>query len=140
MSNRLILDAATSCQRFTIHADKADEVRKALDRLAKKAARYDVPFAYTVSEEHPATVYVYDESHIVGRTPKEYIVPAVDVTIDGDGLIKRNGWIVCAHIEHGENGNIVTALNGENADSEWFHARPAAITAGRITTGKSPTW
>ena len=38
---------------FTVYADKAEEVSKRLDKLAKKATRYNVPFSYTVSDEHP---------------------------------------------------------------------------------------
>lgn len=38
---------------FTVYADKAEEVSKRLDKLAKKAARYNVPFSYTISDEHP---------------------------------------------------------------------------------------
>lgn len=35
---------------FTVYADKAEEVSKRLDKLAKKAARYNVPFSYTISD------------------------------------------------------------------------------------------
>lgn len=44
---------------FTVYADKAEEVSKRLDKLAKKATRYNVPFSYTVSDEHPETVSLY---------------------------------------------------------------------------------
>ena len=46
---------------FTVYADKAEEVSKRLDKLAKKAARYNVPFSYTISDEHPETVNVFDD-------------------------------------------------------------------------------
>lgn len=52
---------------FTVYADKAEEVSKRLDKLAKKATRYNVPFSYTVSDEHPETVNVFDDfSHKAG--------------------------------------------------------------------------
>ena len=46
---------------FTVYADKAEEVSKRLDKLAKKATRYNVPFSYTISDEHPETVNVFDD-------------------------------------------------------------------------------
>ena len=40
---------------FTVYANAVEDVKKRLDRIAAKAARYSVPFSYTVSEEHPQT-------------------------------------------------------------------------------------
>ena len=45
---------------FTVYAELAQDVSKKLDRLAKKAAGYGVPFSYTVSEERPQKVAVRD--------------------------------------------------------------------------------
>lgn len=109
-------------ETYTIYADALQETQKALDRLAKKAARYAVPFSYTVGAEHPETVRVYAEG--VGRPVDKYSVAAVDITLDADGFVKKQGWTVCAHIEHGENGNIVTALNGAEPDSAWYNLPP----------------
>lgn len=70
---------------FTVYADKAEEVSKRLDKLAKKATRYNVPFSYTVSDEHPETVNVFDDfSHKAGS----YKVTAVDFDIACEELIK----------------------------------------------------
>ena len=64
---------------FTVYADKAEDVSKRLDRLAKKAAHYNVPFSYTVSGEHPETVNVFeDSSYKVGS----YKVAAVEFNTD----------------------------------------------------------
>ena len=109
---------------FTVYASRAEEVKKHLDRLAKKAAGYNVPFAYTMGEEHPQKVRVT----AVGPTCREqetittYTVPAVDFEIDCEQLIKANGWTVRAKIEHGENGNIVSCFGGWQADAEWYTA------------------
>ena len=52
---------------FTVYADRAEEVSKRLDKLAKKAARYNVPFSYTISDKHPETVNSFDDfSHKAG--------------------------------------------------------------------------
>lgn len=80
---------------FTVYADKAEEVSKRLDKLAKKATRYNVPFSYTVSDEHPETVNVFDDfSHKAGS----YKVAAVDFDIACEELIKANGWTVLAKV------------------------------------------
>lgn len=54
---------------FTVYADKAEEVSKRLNKLAKKAARYNVPFSYTVSDEHPETVNVFDDFSLTKPAP-----------------------------------------------------------------------
>lgn len=106
---------------FTIYADKAEEVSKRLDKFAKKAARYNVPFSYTISDERPETVNVFDDfAHKVGA----YKVAAVDVDIACEELIKANGWTVLAKIEHGNNGNIVSCFGKQKARPEWFTAAP----------------
>lgn len=107
---------------YTIYASAVDEIRKMLDRATRKAVRYGTAFSYTVGQERPMTVYVYDEGHIVGKRPKEYTVAAVDVEINGDGLIRKDGWTVCARVEHGNAGNVVTPFGEESAPDDWFHA------------------
>ena len=106
---------------FTVYADKAEDVSKRLDRLAKKAAHYNVPFSYTVSGEHPETVNVFeDSSYKVGS----YKVAAVDFNIDCETLIKANGWTVLAKVEHGDKGNVVNCFGKQKARPEWFTAAP----------------
>lgn len=106
---------------FTVYADKAEEVSKRLDKLAKKATHYNVPFSYTVSDEHPETVNVFDDfSHKAGS----YKVAAVDFDIACEELIKANGWTVLAKVEHGDKGNVVSCFGKQKARSEWFTATP----------------
>lgn len=107
---------------YTIHASQLEEVQKKLDRLAKKAEGFSIPFAYSVGEEHPATVRVmaYDHANHCQYVASSYTVAAVDVDIECDGLIKANGWTVRARIEHMENGNIVTGFGDKPVDPAWF--------------------
>lgn len=99
---------------FTVYADKAEEVSKRLNKLAKKAARYNVPFSYTISDEHPETVNVFDDvSHKAGS----YKVAAVDFDIACEELIKSNGWTVLAKVEHGDKGNVVNCFGKQKARS-----------------------
>ena len=68
---------------YTIYADQVEEVRKRLDRLAKKAANYKIPFSYTISEEHPKKVSVYEVDSVTQtiHTVGTYMVAAVDITL-----------------------------------------------------------
>ena len=96
----------------TIYADQIEDVTKRLDKLAKKAARYSIPFAYTIGEEHPETVRVRDVDPVTQTiyTVNTFTVAAVDVTIECDDLIKANGWTIRAKVEHSRDGNIVTGI------------------------------
>ena len=80
-------------ETYTIYADRIEEVKKQLDKLAKKAARYSVPFAYSIGEEHPETVQVRDVDPVTQTiyTVNTFTVAAVDVNIECDGFIKANG-------------------------------------------------
>lgn len=106
---------------FTVYADRAEEVSKRLDKLAKKAARYNVPFSYTVSDEHPETVNVFDDFSCKAGS---YKVAAVDFDIACEELIKANGWTVLAKVEHGDKGNVVSCFGKQKARTEWFTATP----------------
>lgn len=106
----------------TIYSDCLEEVTNRLDRLAKKAKRYEVPFSYTIGEEHPQQVAVYSIDYVnhVQYVDKVYTVAAIDIDINCDGLVKQNGWKVLAHIEHGEGGNIVTSIGDAEIESDWY--------------------
>lgn len=91
--------------KVTVYAELAEDVRKKLDRLAKKAAGYGVSFSYTESNEVPVVVRVMGVDpacpsimHEVSR----HTVAGIEFEIECDGLIKANGWKVCAKIEHGK--------------------------------------
>lgn len=107
----------------TIYADTLEEVTKRLDRLAKKAERYGVPFSYTVGEEHPQQVAVYAIDFINNEQSVDqvYTVAAIDIDLNCEGFVKANGWKVLAHIEHGDKGNIVNAF-GVEIDPAWYTA------------------
>ena len=119
---------------FTVYADKAEEVSKRLDKLAKKATRYNVPFSYTVSDEHPETVNVFDDfSHKAGS----YKVAAVDFDIACEELIKANGWTVLAKVEHGDKGNVVSCFGKQKARGRQARptcrVSPSAFSMKKVT-------
>ncbi|MGN1209718.1 MAG: hypothetical protein ACI4SV_05405, partial [Duodenibacillus sp.] len=109
---------------FTIYADKLPEVTKRLERLAKKAARYSVPFAYSIGDEHPQTVTTYGIDHITSTKYEtgRYTVAAVDVEIECEQFIKANGWTLRAKCEHGDQGNVVSAIGLKPIEKAWFTA------------------
>lgn len=107
-----------------VHASMVGDVTKRLERLAKKAARYGVPFSYTVGDEHPCVVNVYAFDYVNHEQyiERSYTVAAVDIDVDCDGFIMADGWRVLARIEHGDKGNIVTAFGGAEIRPEWYNA------------------
>lgn len=110
--------------KYAVYASQAEEVSKRLDRIAKKAARYSIPFSYTMSEEYPkkVPVYAYDEANHCEYVKETYTVAAVDIEIDCEELIRASGWKVLAHIEHGDLGNIVTGIGCDSIKNEWYKA------------------
>lgn len=109
---------------YTIFSSKVEEVAKRLDRIARKAERYGVPFTYTIGETHPQKVAVKEigPDCRTAETIHTYIVEAVDIEIECEGFVKANGWTVCAKIEHGDKGNIVTTFGTTTARPEWYTA------------------
>lgn len=109
---------------FIVYENRLDDVVKALDRMNKKAQKYEVPFAYSIGDEFPATVRVLGVDPVTNTTAEvnRFVVAAVRVSVECDSFIRANGWTVCARIEHGENGNIVTEYEGHNA--EWYTLAP----------------
>ena len=114
---------------FTVYASQAEDVKKRLDRLAKKAAGYSIPFSYIMSDVHPETVCVWDTGYGTGpsgamiqmqREVGRYTVEAVDFDIECEDLIRANGWTLRAKVEHGEAGNIVSAIGNKSVEHEWY--------------------
>lgn len=111
--------------QYTIYADSVEEVKKGLSRIAKKAERYGVPFSFSFGEEYPKNVCIheYDDVNNCLRKTGSFAVSAIDVTVDCDQLIKSGDWTVVAHIEHGDEGNIVTGI-GSDIKDEWYRIAP----------------
>ena len=112
---------------FSVYAELAPEVSKKLDRLARKAAGYGIPFTYSAArEERPQVVRILRAGPStstmveVGRRT----VAAVDFEVECDELIRANGWTLRAKVEHGDKGNIVTPFGGFEPKPEWYTAAP----------------
>ena len=107
---------------ITVYAHLADEAKKRLDKVAKKAARYNIPFSYTMSEEHPQQVDVKEFNNVEHcyEVVESFFVSAVDFDINCEQFIKSEGWTVCAMIEHGDEGNIVTGFGNYEIPAAWY--------------------
>jgi hypothetical protein len=107
---------------YRIAVDHLEDIKGKLDKLSNKASRYDKHLSYTVGRPYPfrVVVKVYDEiNHCLVKTGEEFTVECVDIDIDTD-IISINGWKVCAHIEHTDAGNIVTAINNHDINQSWY--------------------
>lgn len=117
---------------ITVYANLAEDAKKKLDKIAKKAAKYSVPFSYAMGEEHPQKVVVreFDYATHDYYIADEFMVSAVDFEIECDQLVKSNGWTTRAMIEHGETGNIVTTFGNYEAPLAWYNASPRCDHCG----------
>ena len=85
---------------ITVYSHLAEDAKKRLDKIAKKAAKYSVPFSYTMSEEHPqrVDVYEFDQANHEYFVADSFTVSAIDFEIECDQLIKSSGWTTKAMI------------------------------------------
>lgn len=117
--------------RVSVYANMLHEVTKRLDKMAKKAAGYGIEFSYKCSPEYPKELSIYDVTpEGIVAVVKKCTVAAVDVDIECDGLISAGGWTVCAKIEHGGQGNIVTGFRGIEVPTEWYTLEPRCDHCG----------
>lgn len=112
---------------FAVYEHDLTEVMKELDKLVRKAQRYDAAFSYHIGGKHPEVVRVFQKDYINRREVEvaRYTVPAVDVIVTSE-LVKVNGWEVLARVERlpgaGENSqtkNIVIAFT-PYFDQHWY--------------------
>jgi len=113
--------------KYPIYASKIEEIEKSLNKIQKKAEKYNVPFKWDVSEPYAKTIRVYGYDNTVLHTVD---VEAVDLTIEADQLVKMNGWKLRAKIEHGAEGNIVTPIGNGEVLKEWYTAPPKCDHCG----------
>lgn len=104
---------------YAILTEKITEVEKKLKRIEKKAQKYDVPFSYSFGEP-----YAIEIKHRDDETGDYYVnkYEVADLTIESEE-IKKGDYTVLAHLEHGDNGNIVHTLSGETV-AEWVTRKP----------------
>lgn len=126
---------------ITVYSHLAEDAKKRLDKIAKKAAKYSVPFSYTMSEEHAqkVNVYEFDNANHEFYIANSYMVAAVDFEIECDQLIKSSGWTTKAMIEHGEEGNIVTTFGNFEAPAAWYSI-PARCDHCKTNRARSVTF
>jgi len=95
-----------------VYKSRIDEVKKRLEKVGKKAAKYGVPFSYEILPDVEKTVgiYKYDVANHVHYCDTTYKVIAVPIQIS-DEPVCSSGWNAVAQIEHFPEGNIVTMFD-----------------------------
>ncbi len=101
---------------LSVLAGRVDEVRKAIAKLDKKAARYSVPFSATIGPVHQEARWL--ESEFDGRPAKKVMVDVRDVTITGE-TPKVGEYEFIAAVEFTEIGNFVDTPPGVAVPAEY---------------------
>lgn len=122
---------------YTVLNDRRDIIDKKLTALQKKAAKYDKIVDWHYSEPYMKSYKLESESG--ERISVTYEV--VDLTIDSDGIIKKDGYSILAKIEHmadseGERVNVVTNLDSTENRLEWLTVEPHCDHCGRSQVKK----
>ena len=112
---------------FAVYENDLAIVSKELDKLARKAERFNAEFSYHTGAKYPKIVRVFQKDY-VNRTEVEvarYTIPAVDVVVTSE-LVKMNGWEVLARVERltgagekSETKNMVINFT-PYIDQQWY--------------------
>lgn len=112
--------------KITVYKDNILEVEKRLKSIDRKAQKYGKVFSYSIGEEYPKEISIREVDPVTQTigTVDTMMVSAVDITIEDEGLIRKDGWTVLAKIEHENEGNIVTVFGDLKAPVEWYKLEP----------------
>jgi len=131
---------------YTIYNSKRNEVEEKLVSLSKKANKYGCSFSFRFSAPYAKEIdvrkNVYDpgEHCVVTVDAGTITVEAVDVEIDGDELIKKDGWTTLARLEHHETGNLITRFDSASESPESWRHLPAHCEHCRINRARNVTF
>ena len=103
---------------YTILEEKREDMEKKLRRLEKKAKKYDIPFSVSYGE--PYAIEIKRTDDFGKKYTQKYEV--FDLTIESE-TIRKDGYTVLAHIEHGDDGNVVDVFEGQ-MQTEWVNIKP----------------
>lgn len=102
-----------------------EDVVKSLSRLARRAEKSGIPFAYTVGEEYQTSIEIWDyQDYVLYPTGQHITVDAVDITINMDNLVCNDGWSVIAQIDRLPDTDLraVQTFGNTEIKTEWEHA------------------
>ena len=117
------METTMEARTYTIPEDKREEVEKLVQRLQRKATRYNVPLEISMGKPHAAEVNYWGEDpftggHVIVHTD---MVEAFDLTING-GIVRNGNYSVIAMLEHLDGGNVVTTFGQTEVKDAWRHA------------------
>ena len=103
---------------YTIPEVERENVKKQLEKLQTKAAKYGCHVEFSFGETYGKMIPVRrisdDGREVIDVTEVPYEV--CDITIDSD-IVRNGDYTVIAHIEHTEDGNIIS---GSEIKPEWW--------------------
>jgi hypothetical protein len=103
--------------KITIYASRLPEAEKTLKAIVKKATKYGVKFGWLPGDPYAKEVDIYETVYDerIHSTVREKVrtitVEAVDIIIEGEDMIKKDGWEVIAQLEHFDNGNLINRID-----------------------------
>lgn len=111
---------------FIIPVTVKDDLKKRLEKVAKKAAAYHCRFEFSFGSETVVSRNVFTVDPVTHRetfTGTENVF-GIELTINSD-IIKKGDYIVVAGIEHDPAGNIVNKFDDNTeTDLGWYHIDP----------------
>lgn len=109
---------------YTVPEDRREDILKAIARNQKKAEKYGSPLIAEYGEPYAVVVPVFGldpATHVMYEKDK-IMVEVFDLTIESE-IIRKEGYTVAAKIEHLDEGNIVTLIDGKGR-AEWNTMKP----------------
>lgn len=108
-------------ETYTILESKRDAIEKKVNRVAKKAARYNASLSVKYSAPYAKEVPVYYKNPDEDG-PRSMLCEVFDLTIESD-IVRKNGYTIVARLEHADGGNIVDTFGCE-CSAEWTTMKP----------------
>lgn len=111
---------------YIIPVTVKDDLKKRLDKLAKKASAYNCKFDYSFGSEKVVTrdVYTVDVDGFHRTKTGTENVYGIEITIDSD-IIRKDGYTVIASIDHDTAGNVVNVFDESiTVPVSWYTMTP----------------
>lgn len=111
-------------EKYTVYANRVEELEKIFNRYAKRAEKIGLKASLKVGEKYLKQVQIwsYDEANHCFAKGDKMVVEVVDIEINFPEY-KLGEYRVQAVIEHGENGNLVYPYNNFVVPSKYHNGK-----------------
>ena len=104
----------------TILADRAVAALKALKKLAKKAERYDVPFAYDIGETRLEKREEQTDDMFYPHGVRKYTVTVLDITLTAEApVVGDYQFLASVEFTGGDAGNYIDTVPGATLPPDY---------------------